>query len=199
MIEFYNLPTEELAERLLKSVGTQTWPPIHNAISFAQERHAGQKRKCGSEFVGHPLRVALWIHEVAKKKDANLLCAALLHDIVEDTKTTLDEIEEHFGPVVEELVRALTLPDLAEGQSKYERNMKGFEGLRWAGRDAQLLRSADRLDNLKTMSKGFSEQRKVEYLRESKEGLLPLTLAVNTAIYHELDRAIKEREAEYSV
>ena len=199
MTEYYQLSTEELAERLLNSVGTQAWPPIHEAVALVRERHAGQKRKCGSEFVGHPLRVALWLHEIAEKSDANLLCAALLHDIVEDTETTLDEIEDRFGRAVEELVQALTLPDLAEGQSKYERNMKSFEGLRWAGRDAQLLRSADRLDNLKTMSNGFSEQRRAEYLKETREGLLPLALAVNTAIYHALDQAIQERETECSL
>lgn len=195
MEDLYSLDAESLARRLIDAVGANTWPPVHDAVTLVQERHAGQKRKCGGDFVCHPLRVALLLLEVGEQKGADVLCAGLLHDIVEDTETQLGEIGERFGGKVEDLVHSLTLPELAEGQSKFDLNMKHFKTLRWADRDAQIIKSADRLDNLLTLSSGFSKQRRQEYLRESREGLLPLTLAVNTALYHALEDAIAKHEA----
>ena len=194
MKDIYCLNAEVLANRLIDAVGLKTWPSVHEAVNLMKARHAGQKRKCGEDFVCHPLRVTLLLLEVGGQTNADILCAGLLHDIVEDTGTSLEEVGERFGGKVEDLVRSLTLPDLEEGQSKLERNMKHFEGLRWADRDAQIIKSADRLDNLLSMSSGFSEQRKKEYLLEAREGMLPLTLAVNTALYHALKGAIEERE-----
>ena len=195
MEELYTLDAEALAARLIDAVGANTWPPVHEAVALVQERHAGQKRKCGGDFVCHPLRVALLLLEVAEQKGVDVLCAGLLHDMVEDTDTQLAEISERFGNKVEDIVHSLTLPELAEGQSKFELNMKHFETLRWADRDTQIVKSADRLDNLLTLSSGFSEQRRLEYLQESREGLLPLTLAVNTALFHALEDAISKHEA----
>ena len=113
----------------------------------------------------HAIRTALILRELAEQKGAALLCAALLHDLVEDTNTTLDEIEDRFGPQVGDLVRALTYPPLLEGELKLQRNQRYFEHLRWEGRDAQIVKSADRLDNLLTMERAFTPERAFEYLR----------------------------------
>jgi hypothetical protein len=118
--EIYMLDLAALQVRLLAHVGTDTWPPVHDAMAFAVERHAGQSRKGKAEpYAVHPLRTALILRELAEQKGAAMLCGALLHDLVEDTATTLDEIEDRFGPQVGDLVRALTYPPLKEGESKH--------------------------------------------------------------------------------
>jgi len=185
--EIYSLDLDALQKRLIDHVGTDTWPPVHDALVMASERHAGQRRKGKSEpYLTHPVRTALILCELAELKGAAMLCAALLHDLVEDTATTLDEIEDRFGSQVGDLVRALTFPPLKPGESKLARNLRYFEHLRWEGRDAQIVKSADRLDNLLTMEGAFTPERAVEYLRETRDGLIPLTLACNTALYHAL-------------
>jgi (p)ppGpp synthase/HD superfamily hydrolase len=193
--EIYMLDLAALQVRLLAHVGTDTWPPVHDAMAFAVERHAGQSRKGKAEpYAVHPLRTALIMRELAEQKGAAMLCGALLHDLVEDTATTLDEIEDRFGPQVGDLVRALTYPPLKEGESKHARNLRYFEHLRWEGRDAQIAKSADRLDNVLTMEGAFTPARAAEYLRETTDALIPLTLACNTALYHALKDAVAAQQ-----
>lgn len=182
-----SLDAEALAARLLENVGSDHWPPVHTAIEWTMERHAGQVRRDGTDFRCHPLRVAVILHEIADQTDPNVLCAGLLHDLLEDTDTQVDEINATFGSKVGDFVRALTLKDPRPGQTKLQRNMAHFEGLRWEGRDAQIIRSADRLDNLKTLDAIDDYDRRDDYLKECREGLLPLTLACNTALYHALN------------
>jgi GTP diphosphokinase / guanosine-3',5'-bis(diphosphate) 3'-diphosphatase len=190
--ELYSLDSAALAERLIASVGTGTWPPVHTAVEWALERHAGQKRRDGSDFAAHPLRVALILHELASQTHADVLCASLLHDLLEDTDTTEDDIMEVFGTKVSDMVRSLTLQPIPEGKTKMQRNMAHFESLRWEGRDVQIVRSADRLDNLRTLSAIPEYSRREEYVQETEEGLVPLTLATNTALYHALVAALEE-------
>ncbi len=193
----YSLSPDELRERLLGHVGTSTWPPVHEAVAFAEERHAGRMRRGEVEEpeTAHLLRTALILWEVAEQRDANVIAAGVLHDVLEDTDTTLDEVEDRFGPRVGDLVRALTVPERREGESAVERNARYFETLRWEGRDAHVVKSADRLDNLRTMAGAFSELGAKAYLEETREKLLPLTLASNTALYHALTAALERAEA----
>lgn len=194
--EIYSLELEALQKRLIDHVGVDTWPPVHDALAMAAERHAGQQRKGKTEpYVAHTVRTALILWELAEQNGAAMICAALLHDLVEDTATTLDEIEDRFGPQVGDLVRSLTYPPLKEGESKLARNLRYFETLRWEGRDAQIAKSADRLDNLLTMEGAFTPERAAEYLRETREGLIPLTLACNTALYHALVEVVEAEES----
>lgn len=186
-----SLDAEALAARLLENVGSDHWPPVHTAIEWTMERHAGQVRRDGTDFRCHPLRVAVILHEIADQTDPNVLCAGLLHDLLEDTDTQVDEINATFGSKVGDFVRALTLKDPRPGQTKLQRNMAHFEGLRWEGRDAQIIRSADRLDNLKTLDAIDDYDRRDDYLKECREGLLPLTLACNTALYHALNDTLE--------
>lgn len=185
MDDFYSLDATALRARLTSAV-PDSWPPLSKAIALAEEKHAGQTRKDGSEFIGHPLRVALLLVELAKLKGPDLLCAAVLHDLVEDSDIHADDLRNDFGGKVADLVRAVTLSPLREGQSKSERERAHFGALSWESRDAQILRSADRLDNLLTMGNSFAPKRREEYIRDTQEGLLPLTLACNTALYHAL-------------
>lgn len=197
MKELYTLDQAQLEERLLAHVGQSTWPPVHTALETARKAHEGQVRKGSNEpYLNHLLRTALLLWEVADQRNAAVICTGLLHDTLEDTSLSIDEIEDDFGPQVGDMVRAMTQPPLAEGENRLERNLKYLEALRWEGRDAQIVKSADRLDNLLTMEGAFTPERRAEYLLESREGLLPLTLACNTALYHALKDTIADAEAE---
>jgi GTP diphosphokinase / guanosine-3',5'-bis(diphosphate) 3'-diphosphatase len=193
--ELYTLDADALRKRLLDSVGTGTWPPVHTAVEWVIEKHQGQTRLDGTDFACHPLRVALILHELGGQSGADVLCAGLLHDVVEDTETTLDQVSETFGGKVGDLVRAMTLLEPTEGKTKYDRNLAHFESLRWDGRDAQIVRSADRLDNVRTIVDVPLYDRREEFIRETEEGLVPLALATNTAIYHALVEALEKAKA----
>lgn len=198
--DMYGADPQALGRRLIAHVGMDTWPAVHEALALANERHAGQLRKgAGEPAAAHAIRAALILREVAELKQPALLCAALLHDLVEDTRTSHDEIEDRFGQQVGELVRALTYPPLREGESRSQRNARYFEHLRWEGRDAQIVKSADRLDNLLTMEGAFTPERAHEYLRETRASILPLTLACNTALYHALERALSAAERRHGL
>lgn len=195
MEELYSLQTEELRERLLGGAGSG-WPSLEDAVDFATEQHSDQLRKGVEEpFVNHLLRTGLLLLELAGLRDANLLCAGVLHDVLEDTPAARDEIEERFGHRVGDLVRALTHPDQREGESRHARNLRWFEALRWEGRDVHIVKSADRLDNILTMEGAFDAERRITYLSETRDALLPLTLSANTALYHALDCALSAEEA----
>lgn len=195
MQDLYSLDADALSARLLAHAGPRTHPPVDKAAAFARAKHAGQKRAGGGDYVCHPLRVALLLWELGGIRDANMICAALLHDTVEDAGADAFDIEDAFGHKVGDLVRAMTLPPLLAGESKHQRAQRYFEHLAWEGRDPQVLRSADRLDNLNTLDGVLDAAREAEYLEESRELLLPLTLACNTALYHALNEAIARREA----
>ena len=79
---------------------------VLRAADFAAHRHRGQLRKdeAGSPYINHPLRVARLLSSVGGVRDPEVLAAALLHDTVEDTATSADEIAEAFGARVRDLV-----------------------------------------------------------------------------------------------
>ena len=79
---------------------------IERAFAFACESHAGQERKSGEDFITHPLGVARIC--AGLRLDTATLCAALLHDTVEDTTTSLDQVREGFGDEIAQLVDGVT-------------------------------------------------------------------------------------------
>lgn len=192
MKELYTLSVEELEERLTSQTGS-SWPSIPDAMAAAKKAHEGQTRKGSDQpYYAHLLRTALILLEVAEQKhNAAVICAGLLHDADEDTELTANDIEDDFGPQVGDMVRALTHPPRSEGESKFDRNMRYLENLRWEGRDTHIVKGADRLDNMMTMAGAFTAERHAEYVKEAEDGVLPLVLASNTALYHALKDAIE--------
>lgn len=74
----------------------------HKALTFIAKRHSGHKRRNGNPYIIHPIRVSQEVHSITEK------VVALLHDVVEDTDTTAQEVEEQFGTEVADAVEALT-------------------------------------------------------------------------------------------
>jgi (p)ppGpp synthase/HD superfamily hydrolase len=140
------------------------------AMTFAAERHSKQLRKCtGIPYITHPLIVAetLAYHYPSRH---DLIVAGVLHDVVEDTNTTVVEVEERFGRVVAVLVAAVTKPELANDSPEPNAEAKV---VRWkaqrqamldaldsdelhAGDDVLRLKAADALANLRAISRDLS-------------------------------------------
>jgi len=121
------------------------------AFDFAQEAHAGQKRMTGEDYIFHPLATAQTLAEL--KLSPNIVMAGLLHDVPEDTKVPLEEIEKNFGKDVASLVEGVT----KLGHIKYRGIERYIENLRKMflaiAKDLRviLIKFADRLHNLKTL------------------------------------------------
>ena len=101
-----NHTIKEIIERVKKN---KRWPDvkiIQKAYNYALEKHGTQLRKSGEPYIIHPTNVAYTIAELGL--DEQTICAALLHDVVEDTNVTFDELEKNFSPEVIEELKLLT-------------------------------------------------------------------------------------------
>lgn len=120
---------------------------IDEVLAFAIERHKGQLRADGQEYVTHPMRVADLVAQYKPSKNANVLRAgALLHDVLEDTYTSYRELLDRFGEVVASLVMEVTsstfMPKLVGKQTYLAHKM------RYMSSYALVIKLADRLDNI---------------------------------------------------
>lgn len=149
---------------------------IRHAYVFAANRHQGQIRRSGEPYFTHPLAVAWILADM--ELDEETVSAGLLHDLLEDTETTVDEISEEFGPEVARLVAALT--KMADFESSYSSReateAENFRRLLLASMDdvrVILVKLADRLHNMRTL--GFlRRERQVAIARETLEIFAPI-------------------------
>jgi len=147
---------------------------IERAYSFAADVHKNQRRQSGQPYLIHPMEVANILAEL--KLDAITVAAALLHDTIEDTKTTLEQIEELFGQDIGELVDGLThlskLPDWTSEELQAENYRKMIVAM---ARDIRviLIKLADRLHNMRTLSY-LAENKQLRIARETMDIYAPL-------------------------
>ena len=128
---------------------------IWKAFTFAKERHAGQIRESGAPAITHVLDVARII--VDYKLDVEAICAALLHDTLEDTATKSDELAQLFGHTIASLVDGVTRlsKQESEGMSKPQLDAKNLRKLFVAmvtDPRVAVIRLADRLHNMRTIA-----------------------------------------------
>lgn len=147
---------------------------IERAYHFAQRMHEGQRRKSGDPYFIHPASVAGII--AGMRLDTASVCAALLHDVVEDTDVTVKDIEQQFGAEIAFLVDGVTKLGKVNFHSKEDRQAESFRKMLVAmARDIRVLlvKLADRLDNMRTLDhmKVDSQER---IARETMEIYAPL-------------------------
>lgn len=128
------------------------------ALIYAREAHSGQKDDGGNDYMVHCCQVAELISIVLPLEE-DLICAAYLHDTIEDTEITFQDIQENFGREVAELVHEVT------HEGKKEEIGYWFPRLR--SRRGIILKFADRLSNLSRMD-CWNEKRQDQYLGKSK-------------------------------
>ena len=147
---------------------------LARAFRFAAKAHEGQQRRSGEEFIHHPYSVARICSEL--QLDDATIAAALLHDVVEDTEVTLDEITAEFGEEVAQLVDGVTKLTRVHFQSREQAEAENYRKMILAmARDPGviLIKLADRLHNLRTIEY-LGKQKQVQKAREALEVYAPL-------------------------
>jgi len=153
---------------------------IQDAYNYAKSKHEGQFRKSGEEYIIHPLEVALILSEY--HTDPVTIMAGLLHDVIEDTIVTYDEIKEHFGEEVALLTEGVT----KLGQYKFKGEAQEVEKIAAQAKNYQkmllamakdirviIVKLADRLNNMRTLS-ALPEVKQQRIARETMEIYAPL-------------------------
>jgi guanosine-3',5'-bis(diphosphate) 3'-pyrophosphohydrolase len=164
------------------------------AIAFAAEKHRNQRRKdaAASPYINHPIAVANTLAVEGRVTDEAILLAACLHDTVEDTETTFEEIEEIFGTEVSNLVRSVTDDKSLE---KGVRKQLQIEHAATASDKAKQIKIADKLCNIRDITtcppKDWPLQRRTEYLDWSLK-VVSGCRGVNLSLEQAFDDAIKK-------
>ena len=147
---------------------------INKAVEYADVKHQRQKRKDGSPYIIHPLAVAEIVAELGLDMDAIL--GALLHDCIEDTDASHDEIEKLFGATVAELVEGVTKLTKADFSTTEQAQMESLRKMFMAmSKDIRvvLIKIADRLHNMRTMQYQTPEKQ-IKKCRETMDIYAPL-------------------------
>ncbi len=155
---------------------------VYAAFLLAAEAHQHVVRLSGAPYITHPLEVARLLAEM--HLDADTLCAALLHDVIEDTDYTREDIEERFGEVVGYLVEGVTKLDKEDFSDKQEATLASFQKMMQAMTEdfrVVIIKLADRLHNLRTLTHKSPESRR-RIARETLGMYVPLArrLGMNT-------------------
>jgi GTP pyrophosphokinase len=161
-------------------------PVIERAYAVAEKAHAGKLRETGEPYIQHPLAVALLLTRTGM--DADTIAAGLLHDVVEDTDVSLQDLAQAFGPQIANLVDGVTKLDQIEHerfgrlweQEDEQRDAQEFRNLRKMfvamANDVRVvvIKLADRLHNMRTLD-GLEPKRRKSFARETLEIFAPLS------------------------
>ena len=148
---------------------------IKDAFLFAEQAHITQKRDSGEPYINHPVEVANILAEL--KLDGPTITTALLHDTIEDTGTTFDEVKKKFGNEIAELVEGVTKLSRLENKNREFTLAENFRKLILAtSKDIRVLlvKLADRLHNMRTIDAVLSEEKRNRIATETMEIYAPL-------------------------
>jgi len=143
----------EIMDKLSGYMSEDELALIQKAYIFSATAHAGQTRLSGEPYLSHPLEVANLLAEM--RLDAASVCAGLLHDTVEDTKATVEEIDEMFGEEVADIVDGVTKISMITFESKEEAQAENIRKMIFAMAEdirVVLVKLCDRLHNMRTLS-----------------------------------------------
>ena len=145
---------------------------ILQALEFASIKHKDQRRKDAeaSPYINHPIALAKVLCVEGGITNTKLICAALLHDTIEDTETTAEELQAHFGKAITKIVLEVTDD---KKLLKAQRKRLQIEHARHASKRAKLVKLADKISNLRDILKSppanWSKKRKQEYFDWAKQ------------------------------
>ncbi len=147
---------------------------IRKAYAYGKKMHEGQVRQSGDPYFSHPIAVAAILTE--QRLDDATLITALLHDTIEDTKSTFTEVSQLFGPEVADLVDGVTKLTNLQLSSAHSKQAENFRKLFMAmSKDLRviLVKLADRLHNMRTI-KSMKQEKQLQKARETMEIFAPL-------------------------
>ena len=154
-------------------VPAETAAAVAGAVRFATAWHGDQRRPTGAPYLDHLLEVLEVLVRGAEVTDPDVLCAAVLHDVVEDTPCPLAEIEAAFGSKVAELVGWVTIPKPGPGEAKRDVKLAYLGRLKHAPAQARLVKLADRASNVQTL-RNLAPERQRYYFAQTVTYIVPL-------------------------
>ena len=143
---------EQLIEKILSYNPDADVDKVREAYDFAEKHHEGQKRNSGEDYIVHPFNVALILAEM--NMDISTIIAGLLHDTIEDTEVTYEDVKERFGEEVAILVEGVTKLKMLSYQTKQEKQAENIRKMVLAmAKDIRvvIVKFADRLHNMRTL------------------------------------------------
>jgi GTP pyrophosphokinase len=162
--------TEPELRRLLPNA---TCDAVGDAVTFALRFHGDQKRPTGAPYGEHLLEALEVLVRGAGVSDQDVLCAAVLHDVVEDTPCTIGGVRAAFGDRVADMVGWVTKPDTEEGADKKAVKEAYLKRLAGAPDDAILVKLADRASNVQTL-RNLRPSKQREYYAQTVAYIVPL-------------------------
>lgn len=173
---------------------------LAKAIRFAARAHRDQYREGAPElpYITHPIDLINRLAYIGEVKDEEILMAAALHDVLEETDITLEVIEEKFGARVAKTVQELTREEPAEKDAKSLsedalrklRNKLLLDGVKKMGPEARVVKLADRLSNLVAAEKTRSGEKLERYRAQSREILRIIPRDANPALWDAIDKLL---------
>ena len=169
-----NITIDEIINTVTEKRKNANTELIRKAYEFAKKNHGDQRRKSGELYIIHPLNVAYILAGLGL--DDETICAALLHDVVEDTEVTSKQLEEEFGTEIYEMVEGVTklskIPYTSVEEEQVENYRKMFLAM---GKDIRviLIKLADRLHNMRTL-KYLTRERQIANAQETIDLYAPL-------------------------
>src|SRR5437660_3035178 len=165
---------EDLLERVRSYTSDEEREFLRRAYVFSALEHKGQVRHSGEPYLVHPLEVASILADM--RLDPVAIAAGLLHDVVEDTLTSIEKIEEHFGAEVAHVVEGVTKISAITFSSSEERQAENFRKMLLAMVDdirVILVKLADRLHNMRTLEH-MPEERRLRTAQETRDIYAPI-------------------------
>lgn len=182
----YERSYEYLAERLAPHLSEAELQVVRRAYEVAETAHAGQMRDEGNPYIIHPLRVAISLTDELAIHSPKLVCSALLHDVIEDSPITREEIAAEFGEEIAEIVWLLTKFD----DVSLPAYLAAIEEAAETG--APIVKLCDRLDNLRFLAYSHKMEKKRRYVRTTEALYLPMAARTNRYLYGELHRWLEQ-------
>ena len=175
MTEIKNVTIEEIIDKQIENYGDKAnIDLIKKAYHLAESKHAGQCRVSGEPYIIHPMNVAFILANLGM--DDETLCAALLHDVVEDTDLTNEDLVKEFGETIAQMVAGVTKLGSIRFTSVEEKQAENYRKMFLAmGKDIRviLIKLADRLHNMRTL-KFLTRERQLANAKETMELYAPL-------------------------
>ncbi|HXG92913.1 MAG TPA: HD domain-containing protein [Blastocatellia bacterium] len=182
----YERNYEYLAERLIQRLNATELEQVARAYEVAEAAHAGQVRDEGTPYILHPIRVAVSLVDELDVYSPKLICSALMHDVIEDSPTTREEIAAMFDEEIAEIVwlltklESVTLPNY----------LAAIEAAAHTG--APIVKLCDRLDNLRFLTQSPKVEKIIRYIRTTEIFYIPMAARTNAYLHEQLRRWLDE-------